>query len=205
MFERFSEDGRLAIVRAQGEARQLGHGYLGTEHILLGISGSQGLGARALSRLGFDREAARAELRRMIGAGPDLASDEEALRAIGIDLDEVRRRIEAAFGPGALDRVSTPARRGFRRRRRCETELGSVPIPFTPRAKRSIQLSLREATRLGHRHIGTEHLLLGLVRRQVVAVELLRAQGLEPQRVRTAVLEAIDEGDDGGGCSLVGT
>lgn len=207
MFERFTEGGRQAVVLAQEEARRLHHAYLGTEHLLLGIAGAGGTGTRALSSLGFDLESARAELVRLVGAGPVSMSDREALLAIGIDLDEVRRRIDEVFGPDALDQASRQTRAGrhrHRHRRRCDPVPGAH-VPFTPRAKRSLELALRQAVRLGHNHLGTEHLLLGLVRREdVVAVELLRAQGLEPPRVRAAVFEVIDRGDDGG-FSLVGT
>ena len=90
--------------------------------------------------------------------GPD---DAAALRAIGIDLDEVRRHLEETFGEGALERVTW--KRGRRWRKRCDgPSIGH--IPFTPRAKKVLELALREALALQHKRIGTEHILLGLIR-----------------------------------------
>ena len=79
--------------------------------------------------------------------------DAAALATIGIDLDAVRKSVEEAFGPGAL-----PGRRRCRRGRRA----GHVPL--SPRAKRALELSLREALAQGDRQIGPEHILLGLAR-----------------------------------------
>lgn len=202
MFERFTDGARSAVVRAQQEARELGHGYLGTEHLLLGVAVVPGGGATVLRWLGFDAGAARAELVRIVGPGS--AIDDEALRDLGIDVDEVRRRVEQAFGPGALEREPVAARPRSRRwRRRCEEGTSAGRLPFTPRAKRSLQLAVREAGRLGRDQIATEHVLLGLIRStDTVAVKLLTVQGLETPRIRAAV-EKLDRGDDGG-VSMVG-
>ncbi len=200
MFERFTDGARAAVVRAHDEARALGHRYLGTEHLLLGVAETPDRGRVALDRLGFDVEAARADLVRILGTSP---SDDEALRSIGIDIDEVRRRVEEAFGPGALG-SDPPRSRGRWRRNRCDAGPWSRRLPFTPRAKKDLELALREAIRLRSDRIGTEHLLLGLVRGDgTVAIRLLRAQGIDPGAVRRAVIETIDRGDDGG-TSLVG-
>jgi ATP-dependent Clp protease ATP-binding subunit ClpA len=81
----------------------------------------------------------------------DEALDAGALATLGIDLDEVRRATEASFGPGALDaRGRGTARSGH--------------IPFGRSAKKALELGLREAVRLKQHHIGTGHLLLGLLR-----------------------------------------
>jgi hypothetical protein len=93
-------------VLAQEESRRLRHHYLGTEHLLLGVLGVRGApGARALARFGLGVDAVRADVARIIGIGPERIGedDAEALRTIGIDLDEVRQRVEEEFGPGALD------------------------------------------------------------------------------------------------------
>lgn len=201
MFERFTDEARAAVFRAGEEARALGHSYIGIEHLLLGVAEVPGRGALGLRRLGFDAEAARGELVRIVGV---TASDEEALRSIGIDLDEVRRRVEEAFGPGALDPDARSLRGLRRRRRRCDGGPLSRRLPITPRAKKGLELALREAIRLRNDAIGTEHLLLGLVRGDgTVAVRLLRAQGIEPGALRSALMDIIDRGDDGG-YSLVG-
>jgi ATP-dependent Clp protease ATP-binding subunit ClpA len=191
VFERFTDPAREAVVHAQGEARLLRHNYIGTEHLLLGIlREGTGLGARALDRVGIDLESIRADITRVVGAGPaeGYEGDAEALRAIGIDVDEVRRRIEETFGPGALER--RPLRRRWRRTR-CEYGYGR--IPFTPRAKKVLELSLREAIALGHSYIATEHILLGLVREgEGIAAQVLQGHGAGGPEIRRLVMEEIE-------------
>jgi ATP-dependent Clp protease ATP-binding subunit ClpA len=193
MFERFTQPARNAVVHAQEEARDLRHGYIGTEHLLLGLLREpSGAAKRALDRLGIERDAVRSDVVRLVGVGPPTGlgeQDAEALRSIGIDLDEVRRRLEEAFGTGALERRDR-VRRGWRRKKRCETVAGH--IPFTPRAKKVLELSLREAVQLGHGYIGTEHLLLGLVReREGLAARILAQRGAPDQLVRIMVIEEL--------------
>jgi ATP-dependent Clp protease ATP-binding subunit ClpA len=197
MFERFTDRARQVVVRAQEEARSLQHGYLGTEHLLLGLRADDtGLAARVLTRLGFDAGEARSAVVEIVGRGPEgpaPENDAEALSAIGIDLEEIRRRVEEAFGPGALDRI--PVTRRPRFRRRCEG-LWVGHIPFTPRAKKALELSLREARHLGHDYIGAEHLLLGLLReKEGVACVVLASQGVSYQRARGAILEELRRGE----------
>jgi ATP-dependent Clp protease ATP-binding subunit ClpA len=191
VFERFTDRAREAVVHAQDEARRLRHDYIGTEHLLLGIlRDGSGVGARVLYRLGIDLDGIRSDVRRLIGGLPEGAtSDADALRSLGIDLDEVRRRVEEAFGPGALDRP-----RGSRwRRTRCGPLYGHVP--FTPRAKKVLELSLREAKALGHAYIGTEHILLGLVReREGLAARILIDRGVDDGQVRRLVEEVTGHG-----------
>jgi ATP-dependent Clp protease ATP-binding subunit ClpA len=191
VFERFTDPARQSVVQAQNEAIILHHGYLGTEHLLLGLlHGKDDPAARALDLLGIHLEAIRSDVARLIGSGPVHALDDtdaEALRSLGIDLDEIRRRIEETFGPGALDQ---PIRTGHGRGR-CEPGPGGR-IPFTPRSKKVLELAVREARALGHDFIGTEHILLGLVRADDgLAVEILEARGATLQRVRAAVLAEL--------------
>ena len=95
MFERFTQEAREVVVLAHEEARELGAEAIGTEHLLLALARDRGAAAGVLDGLGLGHAALRAELARD-GDGLDAA----ALAAIGIDLDEVRRRVEAAFGGG---------------------------------------------------------------------------------------------------------
>ena len=132
MFERFTDRARSVAVDAQGAARRLGHGYIGTEHILLGLLQGDGVGARVLGGLGITAAAVEREVLAEVGRGPLGEGDAEALGAIGIDLDEVRRRVEASFGPGALSRLPGP---GCRRDRRMPPVGGH--IPWTPGPRRS--------------------------------------------------------------------
>ena len=128
MFERFTDRARRVVVLAQDEARRLDHDYIGTEHLLLGLL-HEGQGVAA-----------------------------QALDGLGVDLAEVRRRVEEIIGRGQ--------------------HAPSGHIPFTPRAKKVLELSLREALDLGHDYIGTEHILLGIVREgQGVAAQVLAAHG----------------------------
>ena len=142
MFERFTRDARQAVTAAQRAARELGHRRLGTEHLLLGIAAADDAAAATLAAGGATPERLRAILADTAPA--------EALSAIGIDLEEVRRRAEASFGPGALERGRG---RG-----------GNDSPRFTPQAKKALELGLREALALGDDYIGTEHVLLGVLR-----------------------------------------
>jgi ATP-dependent Clp protease ATP-binding subunit ClpA len=130
---------------------------------------------------------------RVAGEGHPVTLDEgdaEALRVIGIDLDEVRRRIEATFGAGALERTASARRRRRGRGRACGPSVGH--IPFTPRAKKVLELALREAKALRHDYIGTEHILLGLVReRDGLAAGMLAERDVSDERVRTVVSELL--------------
>ena len=164
MFERFTHAARAAVVDAQTEAHGLRHNYIGTEHILLGLTTGEGTAARLLGTFGVDRDLVRDRVAGIVGEGPRGEPDAEALRSIGIDLDEVRRHIEEAFGPGTLDRARR-ARAGRRRRwGRRSRDCSRGHIPFTPRAKKVFEIGLREALRLKDGFIGTEHILLGLLR-----------------------------------------
>jgi len=96
----------------------------------------------------------------------------QALRGLGIGLSNVRAEVIEIIGEGG--------------------EPPSGHIPFTPRSKKVLELSLREALQLGHNYIGTEHILLGLVREgEGVAAQVLVARGADLDRVRAAVMTAI--------------
>ena len=142
MFERFTEPARQVVVHAQEEARSLGHNYIGTEHLLLGLLRMEdGLARRVLTSLDIALEEVREQLARIVGRGD-----------------------------------AEPAGQ----------------IPFTPRAKKALELSLREALALGHDYIGTEHVLLGLVRvDDGVAARILADLGAPAERVREGVLGAL--------------
>ena len=176
MFERFTGDARAAVVAAQAEARALGHNYVGTEHLLLALLRERSHPAGvALARLGSTTTAYGGTSCGIIGHGGRL--DGEALAAIGIDLDAVRRRAEAAFGPGALD----AARPGCRDPR----------LAFTPRSKKVLELAVREAAAARARTIGAEHILLGLARvGDGVAAEVMAARGVTAAAVQAQVRRA---------------
>jgi ATP-dependent Clp protease ATP-binding subunit ClpA len=156
MFERFTRGARRVIELAQIEARELGHSWVGTEHLILALADEDfGVTTEVLREAGIDSFTFKAALEAELGTGEEgRARDAEALRTIGIDLDEVQRRIEDAFGPGSLDPPAMECKRSVR----------WGHIPFTPKSKRALELSLREALRLGHKYIGCEHILLGVLR-----------------------------------------
>ena len=195
MFERFTTEARTVVVRAQTEARSLGHGWIGTEHLLLAVLADEGSGVTAaLHGLGLDSGRVREQVLAAVGAGVD---DDTALRDLGIDLDAVRRRVEERFGVGALDvprgnqkrgRVSRLLRFG-RRRPPGPCGAPSGHIPFTPRAKKSLELALREALATKSREIRTTHLVLGLMREDGLAAAVVTRLGVRPDAVRRAVLD----------------
>jgi ATP-dependent Clp protease ATP-binding subunit ClpC len=155
MFERFTEKAIKVIMLAQEEARRLGHNFVGTEQILLGL----------------------------IGEGTGVAA--KVLKSMGVNLKDARIEVEKIIGRGS----------GF----------VAVEIPFTPRAKRVLELSLEEARQLGHNYIGTEHLLLGLIREgEGVAARVLENLGVDLAKVRTQVIRMLGETAEvtaGGGSS----
>ncbi|MEU4682665.1 Clp protease N-terminal domain-containing protein [Streptomyces xinghaiensis] len=198
MFERFTREARQVVIRAQKETRDLGHPAVGSEHLLLAVLSRRDDPATvALSRLGVTAGACRTEVERLTdrggsGMGPD---DAESLRSLGIDPDAIRSRAEAAFGPGALDPApEKPERaRGLRRLvpLRGGSRSGGNPA-FTQRAARALERSLREALSLEDPHIGTEHVLLGLLNPEdKVTATVLRRLGTEPDTARAAVLSGL--------------
>jgi Clp amino terminal domain, pathogenicity island component len=243
MFERFTANARHLVVQAQHEARRLGHNYIGCEHLLLAAAGLAEPAGAALRDQGITPERVEAEIVRTIGRGqaadPDGRAadpagrgdplhglDREALASIGIDLDVVRARLEAAFGPDALDRAvlahrraaqaSRPRRRPAwrkgpvaelmrRRRARRSAPPGPGPgraapgprpgpapgghIPFTPRAKKSLELSLREAKALHDDYIGVQHLILAqLAINDGMPRLILSALGASTESLRADIL-----------------
>jgi ATP-dependent Clp protease ATP-binding subunit ClpA len=175
MFERFSKDARAIVVLAQEEARRLHHQSIGTEHLLLALlTSGNGPGGQALRERDLDTSDIRRRVVTLVDPpGDDL--DSAALATLGIDLEQVRRVTEASFGPGALDaRGRKPSKMGH--------------IPFSGRAKKVLELSLRESVRLGHNHIGTGHLLLGLIREgQGIAAQVLVQAGVDLEKLRDDV------------------
>ncbi len=183
MFERFTAPARRVVVIAQDEARGLGHDFVGTEHVLLGVTVQEDQwAAYLLAQRGLTAVRVRGEIERIVGRGArasvDPRIDPVALATLGIDLDEVRRRVETTFGPGALA-PKPGCRRGG--------EYGH--LPFTPRAKKSLELALREARSLGHDYISPEHIVLGLLRSNGVARHILSDHGIDPAVFRSPVFK----------------
>lgn len=193
MFERFTPTARDVVVRAQQEARDLRHTRIGTEHLLLGVLAQpDAAGVRVLTELGVTLPAARAHLVELVGTGATGSEDAEALRSIGIDVAEVRRRVEARFGPGALDRPLPDGQRGrarwLRRKRRC-SRTTSGHLAFMPNAKAALEGASRAAGRQQAASIDVVHIVLGLLDpKGNTAVDLLRRLDVDPDVARRRVL-----------------
>ncbi len=192
MFERFTHRAREVVRQARSEAQSLKHSHIGPEHLLLGVLAQPGVpGAATLTRLGLTAETIREDVANVVVTSDLTAADADALRMLGIDLDEVRRRVEKTFGPGALDASQVRDWRPWRRKR---TEPTSGHIPFTPRAKHILEYALRQAIARKDRHIGVEHIVLGLLTlKGTVVAELLRRHDIEPTDARREVVADLDQ------------
>ncbi|MFN2566144.1 MAG: Clp protease N-terminal domain-containing protein [Gemmatimonadaceae bacterium] len=141
----FTDRVRKVLAMAREEATRLRHGYVGTEHILLAIIRERG------------------------GVGAAV------LQALGIDLDKMRRRIEATVKEGRAAPPSGPE------------------LPYTSRAKRVLELAMSEARELNHTYVGTEHLLLGLLREEKgIAAQVINDAGVTLDRARVETLRRLN-------------
>jgi ATP-dependent Clp protease ATP-binding subunit ClpA len=142
-FEKFTNRARIVMALAQDEAQRLGHNYMGTEHLLLGlVREGEGVAAVALNRLGVNLDDARAAVLHIIGHSDRIVAGE---------------------------------------------------IGMTPRAKKVIELAVDEARRMGHHYIGTEHLLLGLLREgEGIAAGVLASLGVNLERARGVIIETLN-------------
>jgi ATP-dependent Clp protease ATP-binding subunit ClpA len=187
MFERFTSDARQVVKAAVAKAAARGEKEIRPGHLLIGLIRSDGVASRVLADL--DVTESSAEAAALGPAGSPAPDDAEALRSIGIDLDEIRRTAEQNFGPGALDR-DLVSRNG---------PLGwfSDRVRFTAESKGVLELSLREARALHSDHLGTEHLLLGLLRlarfnaHGDFTPRTLAALGIDRDATRARVLAAL--------------
>lgn len=144
MYGRFTEKAEKAINYSQESAMQLGHGYVGTEHLLLGLM----------------RE------------GTGVAS--RVLQGQGVSEEKILKEIEELIGRGEAS--------------------GQQPLGFTPRTKKVLELSFSEARKMGHNYIGTEHLLLGIMKEgESVAVRILIDLGVDPQKLLGDMVKMLSE------------
>ena len=161
IFKRFTDKSRRSVEGAWEEARMLGHDSVGDEDLLLGIlRADEGIAAEALSSLGVTLEDAREESDEMLS---------DALSSIGISLDEIRREAGDAF------EMRLPADRR---------------LPLSPRAKKALVEARKEMRRLGDKYLGTEHILLGLLRNaDGMAFRMLARMGVSPEMVEERLFE----------------
>jgi ATP-dependent Clp protease ATP-binding subunit ClpA len=189
MFERFTMNARQVVVLSRQAAEELHHPSIGTEHLLLALLDS-GCGATQvmLREAGLTREQVIADINRLVRPEPDVLGDGDAaaLEAIGIDLEAVRAKVEELFGPGALQPPEPPRRRGLLRK------AVEGRRPFSGRAKKVLELSLREAIALRHNFIAPEHILLGILRDNGgLAAKILAEAGLDFQALRRQAVAAL--------------
>jgi ATP-dependent Clp protease ATP-binding subunit ClpA len=178
MFERFDLGARQSVKLAQEEARALGHPTIGTEHLLLGMIAAPGPAAEVLSCHRLTTAGLR---QRLIAKCNEQALDSDALATLGIDLDRVREATEANLGPGVLDRKP-----------RKTVKAGHLPL--TKRAKKVLELSLREAVRVKSAEINSGHLLMGLLRDgEGLGAELLRDGGLDVDGLRAETAKLLTD------------
>jgi len=161
IFNRFTRETRACVEAAVEEARALGHDSVGDEDLLLGILRTdEGMGAAALSALSVTLEGAREESEKMLS---------DALTSIGISLEQVRREAGDAFEMRVAD---------------------NRRIPFSPRAKKALEQALTEAMRLRNSRIGTEHVLLGILRNgDGTAARMLAGMGVSPETLEDQLCE----------------
>jgi ATP-dependent Clp protease ATP-binding subunit ClpA len=183
MFERFTQEAKAALVEAQDVAIELGVGYISPAHIIYGCAaGRESTAGEPLRDAGITAESIRRLLPR--SEKPPVADvDAEVLRAIGIDFEGVRAVVEETFGSGSLE--SAPDRRSAANK--------IHRPPFTPEAKRALELSLRVALELHDRRIRPGHLLLGLFRLDNDFISIVVQQsGATIAGISAAVLESVD-------------
>jgi len=178
MFERFTAQLRQAIQLARSEAHVRGSDQIGCEDLLAGLAhGRTGLAADALSAAGLSPARLRALTPRQPAAEP---LDADALALLGIDLDQVKRAAEAAFGPGALDCSS---------RRRPS---GKARMRMAGPARMALELALRTAQAQHAPAVSAGHLLIGIIDQgDNGALRLLAAADVDPAALRADLLRRM--------------
>ncbi|MFE0021123.1 Clp protease N-terminal domain-containing protein [Amycolatopsis sp. NPDC059021] len=171
MLEQLTEQAKQAVKAAEDEAAALGHDHLGTEHLLLGLAGTEGLASDLLREHGVEARRVREEIVRLRNGKEDAATRDQAakdvLSSIGIDVAEIQRRADDNFGPGAF-RFARPA--------------------FTRRTEIVFERTVRETQALGHQHIDTGHLLAGLLaEHEGAAIGILAHLGVQTVTLYRAV------------------
>jgi ATP-dependent Clp protease ATP-binding subunit ClpA len=177
IYDRFTALAKRAIVGARDAAASLGHDFIGTEHLLIGLTQTAGLASEVLRGQGVELGRLRIEAEHRMSARGVAAthgdSAADALATLGIDVGEVRRRVDASFGAGSFQ----------------------FPRPaFSLSAKHAVKASLEQARAVGQEQIDTEHLLLGvLADGSDPAVRLLTALDVEVDALRRTVLSRLSE------------
>jgi len=167
---------KTVIELAVDEARRLGHHYIGTEHLLLGlVREGSGIAAGVLESLGVNLEKVRVQTIQVLSQlGSAAATIEDAT---GPPADASARSMPGSLHSGDADRFDK----------------------FTERARKVLSLAQEEATRLNHNYMGTEHLLLGLIREgEGVAAGVLESLGVNLEKARTQTIQILSQASGGG-------
>ena len=177
VYDRFTELAKRAMVGARDAATALGHDFIGTEHLLLGLAQTAGIASETLRAHGVELGQLRDETVRELATDGVPATRgqaaKDALSSLGIDLAEIRRRADENFGPDAFKYPRAA---------------------FSLQAKRAVQASLQQATELGQQRIDTEHLLLGVLSEgDGVPARVLAALGVDAAALRQSVHERAAE------------
>lgn len=178
LYDRFTALAKRAMVGARDAATSLGHDFIGTEHLLLGLAQTAGTAGEVLRAQGVELDRLRAETQRQLTARGTAATHgvaaTDALASVGIDVGEIRRRAEASFGTGSFQ---------FPR------------AAFSLSAKRAVKAALRHAREVGQERIDTEHLLLGVLDDESDAtIQVLTALGIDAGTLRGIVTGRLAKG-----------
>jgi ATP-dependent Clp protease ATP-binding subunit ClpA len=176
MFERFSKDARAAVVHAQEQARLMRSPTIEPAHLLVGLALTESTARELLDAAGHTAEQLRDRYAELPSGG---ALDTEALAGLGIDADQVRRRVESTFGEGALDTPHKQWRAGH--------------IPFSALAKGSLERALHETTDRGHKTISSAHVLLGVIDADEDTLSQVVGSAEELDRLRSAAIQRLGE------------
>ncbi len=168
--ERFTKEAREAVKQAVKDAERAHAGEVGVEYLLLAI-----LDSPVLAGFDLPREELGTAFREYRRKGGLTKADAEALRGLGIDVDQVIDSVEQSLGSGVLR--SGPRKRWF----------GS---PLDPAFRKALENSLREARDLGHNYLGNEHIVLALLQDKGIAAEVLAEHGVTYAEIRKRAASA---------------
>jgi ATP-dependent Clp protease ATP-binding subunit ClpA len=171
--ERFTREARRVVTDAVEVARRESAGEVEASHMLVAV-----LDAPVLAGFELPRDEVVAALAAARRKGGLSEADTEALRGLGIDVDQIVDSIEQSLGEGALATMKTRKKRWV---------FGSH-LPFSTEAKQVLVRSLAEAKDLGHNYLGNEHLVLALLAGGGVVAEVLGARGVTYAEVRKLVV-----------------
>ncbi|WP_162299408.1 Clp protease N-terminal domain-containing protein [Mycobacteroides abscessus] len=191
MFEKFQKSAKVAVMLSQEEAREMDDTRIGAEHVLVGVLDSAGAPlSELMGGYGLTADGVRDRLRAGSEQPPMDDEDAEALRAIGIDLSQVRESVSKVFGPQAFDKAFE---KSGRRKARVRGWRPFGMIPFNSSAKKCLELALREAIAHKDNWIGCEHMVLGILRGGDPVALAVITERVSADELRHAVVGLLDQ------------